>query len=191
MRHRKKRFELNRSTSWRKATIIALTKNLLRHQRIQTTVTRAQAARPLAEKLITLAKSDTLTARRRAFAILTEHALVGRLFKEIGPLFKNRIGGYTRIVRLGIRRGDNASLAIFELTEHTQRPKRAKKQKESKPEQPAAEPTQKAEPKAQAPQEEKKPLTHVEAKERPPAKKIPKKFLGGIKNIFKKERDSL
>ncbi|MEW6075116.1 MAG: 50S ribosomal protein L17 [Candidatus Omnitrophota bacterium] len=191
MRHRKKRFKLNRFTSWRKATIIALAKNLLRHQRIQTTVTRAQAARPLAEKLITLAKSDTLAARRKAFAILTEHALVGRLFKEIGPLFKDKTGGYTRIVRLGIRRGDNASLAIFELTEHTQKPKKAKKQKEGKSEQSAAEAVRNTEPKAQAPQEERKPLTQVETKERPPAKKIPKKFLGGIKNIFKKERDSL
>ncbi|RJO64214.1 MAG: 50S ribosomal protein L17 [Candidatus Omnitrophota bacterium] len=191
MRHRKKRFQLSRFTSWRKATIIALAKNLLRHQRIRTTVTRAHAARPLAERLITLAKADTLAARRRAFAILVDHALVGRLFREIGPLFKNRAGGYTRIVRLGLRRGDNASLAIFELTEHTQKPKKAKKQKESKLEQPAADSTQKVESKTQALHEEKKPHTSAEVKERPPVKKIPKKFLGGIKNIFKKERDSL
>ncbi|MCM8763371.1 MAG: 50S ribosomal protein L17, partial [Candidatus Omnitrophica bacterium] len=117
MRHQKSRYQLNRFTSWRKATLVSLAKNLLIHQSIKTTKVKAKAARRLVERLISLGKENTLSAKRRAYQILGEHRLVSLLFNEIASRFGNRNGGYTRILPLGRRRGDNASLVIFELTE--------------------------------------------------------------------------
>jgi large subunit ribosomal protein L17 len=85
------------------------------HERIETTVTKAKAVRPQVERIITLAKRDTLHARRRAAAYLFEPAAVKKLFDSIGPRFAERAGGYTRIVRLGPRQGDGAETAILEL----------------------------------------------------------------------------
>ncbi|MGD0335858.1 MAG: 50S ribosomal protein L17 [Candidatus Omnitrophota bacterium] len=186
MRHKKKKgLLLNRFTSWQKATTISLARNLLIHQSIKTTLSKARAARPLAEKLISLAKENTLSAKRRAFSILSDHTLVSRLFTETGPLFEKRNSGYTRIITLGPRRGDNATLALLELTEIKKKerplPKKEKEEKLPSPE--------KTEEKAP---EKKKPETAVGVQEKPSAAKKPtKKFLGGIRNIFKKERDSL
>ena len=176
MRHRKSRLQLNRFTSWRRATLISLVKNLLIHQSIKTTKTRALAVKPLIEKLITEALQNTITAKRQVYKIVGNHRLVSLVFNDIGPRFKNRVGGYTRILNLGRRRGDNAELVILELTEIKKKErKRPKKEKEVKPE------------------EEKKPEI---IKEKPPVtpivtKKPTKRFLGGLRKIFKKERDSL
>jgi large subunit ribosomal protein L17 len=185
MRHAKKRNKLNRVTSWHKATIISLAKNTLKEGSIKTTLTRAKVAKPLVEKLISLAKSDTLTAKRQAFKILGEHELVSRLFRETGPLFAKRQSGFTRLVSLGKRRGDNAEIVIFELTER--KPKEVKKAKKVKEEKPAeAHPEQ---PEVAAKQTKQ---AREEKQERPALSKKPgKKFFGGFKNIFKKERDSL
>ncbi len=187
MRHKKLKSLNNRFTSWRKATLISLAKSLLIHQTIVTTKTRASSAQPLVERLISLAKDNSLAAKRRAYKIIGDHRLVSLLFNEIGPRFKNRTGGYTRIFNLGLRRGDNAQQVIFELTEikkkEKKKPKKAKGQEEKAPEaiqQPEA-------------VEEKKTKTEVAPKEeRPPISKKPtKKFFGGLRKIFKKERDSL
>lgn len=188
MRHRKARFQLNRFTSWRKATLISLTKSLLIHQSIRTTVHKAYAVKPLIEKLISLAKENTIAAKRRAFKILGDHRLVSLLFNDIAQRFGNKIGGYTRILKLGQRRGDNAQLAILELVEIKKKErKKPKKEKEVK-----AEEKKEAETIKEKPLEEKKPKIQVEVKERPPIiKKPPKKFLGGLRSIFKKERDAL
>jgi len=177
MRHAKRRLQLNRFTSWHKATMKSLARNILTAQSIKTTPHRAKAARSLVEHLITLAKKNTLAAKREAFSVLGDHKMVVHLFAEIGPRFANRQGGYTRIIHTGKRRGDNAEMAIFELTEikkkEVKKPKKETKSEEK--------PKDEAAHEKQAPQEVK----HAEAK------KPQKKFLGGFKNIFKKERDSL
>jgi large subunit ribosomal protein L17 len=188
MRHAKKRLQLNRFTSWHQATLKSLARNLLISQSIQTTLHRAKAVRPLVDKLIGLAKANTLAAKREAARILGDHKLVSLLFTEIGPRFEKRGSGFTRIINLAQRRGDNALIVIFELTEKKiKEPKKPKKEKAGRPEE---------EVKGQAPgarpEPEKKTETEVAVKEKPPITKKPtKKFLGGLKNIFKKERDSL
>ncbi len=115
MRHRKGGFKLSRDPDARKALLRNLVTNLILHERIVTTVTKAKAARPLVEKMITLAKKDTLHARRRAAAFLYSKEAVRKLFDQLGPRFAERPGGYTRIVRLAPRRGDGAEQAMLEL----------------------------------------------------------------------------
>ncbi len=187
MRHKKTRLQLNRFTSWRKSTLKSMARNTLIYQSIKTSTQKAKAAKPLIEKLITLAKSNTLAAKRRAFAILGSHNLVSLLFDDIGPRFTKRQGGYVRIIGLGRRRGDNAQLAILELTEIKKKEVK-KPKKEAKKEEPQE--TEKA-PQVQI--EEAKPKTETAVKEEKhhETKKPSKKFMGGIRNIFKKERDSL
>ena len=191
MRHRKARNLLNRFTSWRKATLVSLARSLLLHQSIKTTMHKAKSAKPLIEKLISLAKRNTLAAKRQAFRILGDHSLVKLLFTEIAPRFANKQSGFTRIINLGARRGDNAQIAILELTEIKKKEVRKhKKEKEVKPEEEKR--TERPEAIKEKPVEEKKPEPRVAVKERPPITKRPaKKFLGGLRNIFKKERDAL
>ncbi|MCA9407453.1 MAG: 50S ribosomal protein L17 [Candidatus Omnitrophica bacterium] len=117
MRHGIAGNRLNRKSSHRKATIRDLAKATLKAQRISTTKAKAKEARKLVDKLITLGKKGSLAHKRQAFSILCDHRLVSRLFNKTAPLFKNRIGGYTRIISLGNRRGDNAQLVFLELTE--------------------------------------------------------------------------
>lgn len=115
MRHRKGGFKLQRDPSARRALLRGLTTSVILHERIETTVTKAKAVRPRVEKVITLAKRDTLHARRQAAAYLFEPRAVKKLFDTIGPRFADRQGGYTRIMRLGTRPGDGAEIAILEL----------------------------------------------------------------------------
>jgi len=163
----------------------SLARNIIIHQSIKTTLHRAKASRATVEKLISLAKENTLAAKRHAFKILGDHRLVSLLFNEIGPRFEKRAGGFTRIINLGRRRGDDAQVAIFELTEIKKKEiKKVKKAKEAKPE----EGTGEAGEAKEKPVEEKKP---AEVKRPPIEKKPTKNFFGGIRSIFKKERDSL
>ena len=189
MRHAKKRLQLGRFTSWHDATIRSLAKNVISCQSIKTTLHRAKASRQLIEKLITLGKTNTLFARRQAQKILGEHKLVNLLFNEIGPRFAQRSSGFTRIISLGMRRGDNAEMVIFELTEMKKKePKKIKQVKEAKSH-PVHEIEGKVEEKAV---EEVKVEAKPEIKERPTKGKKPQtKFLGGIRSIFKKKSDSL
>jgi large subunit ribosomal protein L17 len=115
MRHRKGGFKLQRDPSARRALLRGLTTSVILHERIETTVTKAKAVRPRVERVITLAKRDTLHARRQAAAYLFEPRAVKKLFDTIGPRFADRQGGYTRIMRLGTRSGDGAEIAILEL----------------------------------------------------------------------------
>ena len=117
MRHRIAGNRLSRNSTLRFATVRDLAKATLIKQRICTTKAKAKEARKLVEKLITLGKRGTLADKRRAFSILCDHQLVSDLFNETAPRFKSRVGGYTRIIKLGNRRGDNAHLALLELTE--------------------------------------------------------------------------
>ncbi|MBI4335050.1 MAG: 50S ribosomal protein L17 [Candidatus Omnitrophica bacterium] len=136
MRHRKRTRKLDRTTSERKALLKALVMGLLERQRIITTLAKAKEARKLAEKIITLGKRGGLSAIRRAARILQDRSLVKELISEIAPRFKNRQGGYTRIIKLPNRRkGDNAPLVILELTEQKiVAPKVKRPKKEKRPE---------------------------------------------------------
>ncbi len=123
MRHNVSGRKLNRTAAHRKALYRNLVTALFKHERIQTTVPKAKEARMVAEKLITFAKRGDLHARRMAARKLFEPAVLQKLFEEIGPRYAERPGGYTRIMRLGPRKGDNAELAILELVDNTARPK--------------------------------------------------------------------
>ena len=185
MRHRLARLQLNRFTSWRKATLKSLCQSLITYQSIKTSLHKAKAVKPLVEKLISLAKQNTLTAKRRSFKILGDHKLVSLLFNEIGPRFKNIQSGYTRIINLERRRGDNAQIVVFQLTEIKKKEaSKPKPQKEIK-----TEGEKKTELAKEKPSEEKKTGTTTKVQEKPPIVKKPTKtFLGGLRNIFKKER---
>lgn len=117
MRHRKRNAKLGRKSEHRNAMLANLVCSLIVHRRVTTTLAKAKAARPLAEKMVTLAKKGTLHHRRLAAARLHQEDAVRILFHEIAPLHQNRPGGYTRIVRLHQRRGDAAPLAILEWVE--------------------------------------------------------------------------
>src|ERR1700680_2614819 len=115
MRHLKSGFKLGRQPAHRRATLRNLVTNLIEKERIQTTILRAKAARPLAERMITLGKRDSLHARRQAAAFLMTAGATRKLFTDLAPRFADRPGGYTRIVRSGWRIGDGAELAILEF----------------------------------------------------------------------------
>lgn len=118
MRHGVAGNKLGRNQKWREATIRDIAKATLLHQRIKTTKAKAAEARKLVDRLITMGKAGTLAAKRRAFAILCDHALVSQLFNTIAPRFAARKGGYTRIIKFALaRRGDCAEMALLELTE--------------------------------------------------------------------------
>ena len=115
MRHRRAGYKLKRDGAARKALLRGLTTSVIEHERVITTVPKAKAVRPLVEKMITLAKRDTLHTRRQAASFLETPQAVKKLFETFGPRFAQRKGGYTRITRLGWRRGDGAEQAILEL----------------------------------------------------------------------------
>src|ERR1051325_6246886 len=115
MRHKRSGFKLKRDAGSRKALLKGLVTSVIEHERVVTTVTKAKAVRPLVEKMITLAKRDTLPPRRQAAAFLETPAAVKKLFDKLGTRFGQRNGGYTRVVRLGWRKGDGAEQAMLEL----------------------------------------------------------------------------
>ncbi|MDD4169189.1 MAG: 50S ribosomal protein L17 [Desulfotomaculaceae bacterium] len=106
---------LGLKTSHRKAMLRSLVTSLFRHERINTTETRAKEVKSIAEKLVTSAKSNDLAARRQALAYLYEEDVVRKLFDKIAPKYDGRAGGYTRIIKTGYRRGDGAPMVILEL----------------------------------------------------------------------------
>jgi len=115
MRHRVKGKKLRRDTAHRRALLRNLVTSFLERERIRTSLAKAKAARPLAEKMITLGKRNTLHARRQAARFIFGKEVVKKLFSELGPRFSERPGGYTRIVKIGPRRGDGADMALLEL----------------------------------------------------------------------------
>ncbi|MGD1212330.1 MAG: 50S ribosomal protein L17 [Candidatus Acidiferrales bacterium] len=136
MRHLKSGYKLGRQPAHRRATLRNLVTNLIEKERIQTTVLRAKAARPLAERMITLGKRDSLHSRRQAAAFLMTVDATKKLFADLAPRFADRAGGYTRIVRTGWRIGDGAELAILEFigSELKKKEKKSKKAAEEAPE---------------------------------------------------------
>ena len=115
MRHRRAGRKLGRNTSHRKALLRNLATEFLEKESLVTTLAKAKDLRPFAEKIITLAKQETLHSRRRVLAVLRRKSVVQKLFDTLAPRFAERPGGYTRIVRLGFRKGDSAELALIEL----------------------------------------------------------------------------
>ncbi|MEY4300165.1 MAG: ribosomal protein [Verrucomicrobiota bacterium] len=119
MRHQKKTVKLGRSQAHRDALLANQVCSLIIHQRIRTTLAKAKATRPLAEKMVTLGKKGTLHARRTAIAYLHQVDAVKKLFEDIAPRSASRAGGYTRIVKLGARKSDAAPMAILEWVDAT------------------------------------------------------------------------
>lgn len=117
MRHRKKGRKLSRTASHRRATLRNMASSLFRHGRIETTTAKAKELRPYAERLITLAKRGDLHARRLVAARIVDRDVVGSLFDDIGPRYAERPGGYTRILKLGTRKGDAAEMSLIELVD--------------------------------------------------------------------------
>jgi large subunit ribosomal protein L17 len=169
MRHQKKTVRLGRKAEHRKALLANQVCSLIEHRRIKTTLAKAKAVRPIAEKMVTLGKNGSLHARRTAFATLRHKDAVKKLFDEIAPASTERNGGYTRIIRLGQRKSDSALMAFIEWVDATvvveEKPAEETKAKKKEPK---AEPKQK-ETKA----EESKPK--AEEKETTPAAEEPKK----------------
>ena len=170
MRHQKKTIKLGRTADHRKALLANQVCSLIEHQRIKTTLAKAKAVRPLAERMVTLGKNGSIHARRRAFATLRQKNAVKKLFEDIAPRSAERNGGYTRIVKLGQRKSDSAQMAFIEWVDMAEvveekpaeqkkakkkeaepRPKQTEPQRteperaESKKEEPVAEETQPAE----------------------------------------------
>jgi len=119
MRHRNIGRQLSRNSSHRKAMLLNMTASLLRHEMIKTTVPKAKELRRVAEPLLTLAKSDSVANRRRAFAKLRDKELVRKLFDELGPRYQGRPGGYLRIMKCGFRAGDTAPMAYLEMVDRS------------------------------------------------------------------------
>src|SRR5256885_6475994 len=114
MRHQKKTIKLGRTADHRKALLANQVCSLIEHERIKTTLAKAKAVRPLAERMVTLGKNGSLHARRTAFAVLRQKTAVKKLFNDIAPRSSSRNGGFTRIVRLGPRKSDSAPIAFIE-----------------------------------------------------------------------------
>jgi len=115
MRHKVSGYKLKRNIGARKALLKGLVTSVIEHERVITTVPKAKAAQPLVEKMITLAKRDSLHTRRQAASFLETPDAVKKLFDKLGTRFGQRNGGYTRVVRLGVRKGDGAEQAMIEL----------------------------------------------------------------------------
>jgi large subunit ribosomal protein L17 len=161
MRHQKKTIKLGRTADHRRALLANQVCALIQHQRITTTLAKAKAVRPLAERMVTLGKNGSIHARRRALAVLRQKDVVKKLFDDIAQRSAERNGGYTRIVKLGARKSDSARMAFIEWVdaEHvaeekpTKEKKAKRKEPEAKPQQitPEAEQPTREEPKAEAP----------------------------------------
>src|SRR5438105_5285992 len=154
MRHQKKTVKLGRTAEHRKALLANQVCSLIEHRRIKTTLAKAKAVRPLAERMVTLGKNGSLHARRNALSTLRHKDAVKKLFDEIAPASTERNGGYTRIIRLGQRPSDSAFMALIEwvdspiaVEEKPAEEKKAKKEKAPKAEAKREEPKAKAEEK--------------------------------------------
>ncbi len=145
MRHRKNTVKLGRTADGRKALLSSMVCNFIEEQRIQTTLPKARLTRTLAEKMVTLAKSGTLSARRSALSKLRQRKHVTKLFESIAPQYKDRKGGYTRIIKLGKRGSDGSEMAVLEWVDLARIDKRRKPKEDE-----VAKPDEKADSKKDA-----------------------------------------
>src|SRR5437867_5709691 len=157
MRHQKKTVKLGRTAEHRKALLANQVCSLIEHQRIKTTLAKAKAVRPLAERMITLGKNGSIHARRTALATLRQKNAVKKLFDDIAPRSAERNGGYTRIVKLGARKSDSAPMAFIEwvageeVGEEKPGKEKKAKGKEAEPKKHKADQSKREEPKPKAP----------------------------------------
>ena len=166
MRHQRAGKKLGRDSAHRKALYSNLAGALIEHGRIRTTVTKAKAVKPIAEQMITLGRRGDLHARRQATAFLRSRDVVHKLFAEVAPLFKERPGGYTRIVKLGPRPGDSAEMAYLELVDEEYVAKEREARTPERVEEPVAEvPAEAAE---EAPETEEEAVESPEGDEEAP-----------------------
>ena len=121
MRHQRNRYQLSRSSAHRKALLANLCKEVIAHERIRTSETKAKEVRPIVEEMITLGKRGDVAAHRHAVAFLRSKEIAHILFDEVAPRFAERPGGYTRIVKIGPRQGDAARMAYLELVDYVPR----------------------------------------------------------------------
>ena len=163
MRHGRKVKKLGRTRSHRRAMLANMATSLFVHNIIRTTEAKAKEVRKLAEKLITLGKRGDLHAHRQVYAVIKDRTLVKRIFDEIAPKFKGREGGYTRVVKLGVRKGDGAVLSVVELLLE-RAPKEEKKGKKDKAAK-KSKPEKAREPKSKASKKEKTKVGSAAAKE--------------------------
>jgi large subunit ribosomal protein L17 len=179
MRHQKKTLKLGRKAEHRKALLANQVCSLIAHQRIKTTLAKAKAVRPLAERMVTLGKSGSLHARRRALSILRQKEAVKKLFDQIAASSAERNGGYTRIIKLGQRKSDSASMAFLEWVDAPktlveEKPEKPAEEKKAKRKEPEAKPKQKE----KEPQKREEPTAKEKEKEPtapPPEEPRPKK----------------
>jgi large subunit ribosomal protein L17 len=174
MRHQKKTVKLGRTAEHRKALLANQVCSLIEHQRIKTTLAKAKAVRPLADRMVTLGKNGSIHARRTALATLRQKNAVKKLFDDIAPRSAERNGGYTRIVKLGQRKSDSALMAFIEWVDMAEvveeKPAEAKKAKRKE-----AEPKpKKTEPEAAAPKEEEPAAEEEKPAEAPAPAQEPK-----------------
>lgn len=179
MRHQKKTIKLGRTADHRKALLANQVCSLIEHQRIKTTLAKAKAVRPLAERMVTLGKNGSIHARRTAFATLRQKDAVRKLFEDIAPRSAERNGGYTRIVKLGQRKSDSAPMAFIEwvdmaevLEEKPAKEEKAKK-KEAEPKPKQTEP-QRTEAERAEPEKEEPVAEEEQPAETPPSTEEPK-----------------
>ncbi|MFL6500024.1 MAG: 50S ribosomal protein L17 [Candidatus Udaeobacter sp.] len=181
MRHQKKTVKLGRTADHRRALLANQVCALIEHQRIKTTLAKAKAVRPLAERMVTLGKNGSIHARRRALAVLRQKDIVKKLFDDIAQRSAERNGGYTRIVKLGARKSDSARMAFIEWVDAEyvaeEKPKKEKKAKGKEPEAeseemtPEAEHVTQEEPKAEASAATEEESTAAPAEEPKPKKR--------------------
>ena len=139
MRHRKDGYKLGRLTQHRWAMFRNLLVGLFRHERIETTEAKAKAVRGLADHVVTLAKRENLHARRQVLSLVPDNEVVGRIFDTIAARFSDRQGGYTRIIKAGVRRGDAAPMVLLELVDRPDTPADGDKKGEKKEKAPKGE----------------------------------------------------
>ena len=180
MRHQKKTIKLGRTAEHRRALLANQVCALIQHQRIKTTLAKAKAVRPLAERMVTLGKNGSIHARRTALAVLRQKNAVRKLFDDIAQRSAERNGGYTRIVKLGARRSDSARMAFIEWVDTEQiveeKPAKEKKAKRQEPEaKPQHEAPEAEQPEQQEPTSEGAPATEEKPAEWPAEEPKPKK----------------
>ena len=209
MRHRKKKNKLGKASDQREALLKALSIALIKEEKIKTTYRRARSASALIDKLVTLGKKGDIHSRRQVYSVLQDRELVKKLFTDIAPRFNDINGGYTRVIKIKNRRGDNASLAIMEFTrikeelieEKRKLKLKRKEKKQKKLKQEVAPPVEEvkveeevkeAKPQVKKakkmPQVEKTPASEKEKKSAEP-KKSKKGFLKGLRGFLKRDRE--
>lgn len=191
MRHQRRLRRLGRNRAKRQALLRGLVRALVSSERISTTLAKGKEASRLFDRLVTLGKEKTVSARRRAYRVLGDRSLVKVLFDEVAPRYSKRSGGYARLVRSMQRAGDGADLAVLEMVEKKPVSAPAKLKKEKKPSEPtaSAKPSVLSTPEAPKDSEARQALSKTSKKASKTGEEKKKGFLSGLRNLFRSKRD--